>query len=106
MSYTEIMNIVTPFAVLVITAFGIVIWSIVQEMKNELKQIAEVAYSARANNQLSEERRKNVEDKLDKTVELLEKLNSKFEEMQRELNNMKIEAAAQRKTTPCKRTNQ
>jgi uncharacterized membrane-anchored protein YhcB (DUF1043 family) len=98
MNWIDAMNLITPFAVLGITGFGVVIWSIVQEMKKEMKEIAEVAYSARANSAIIEERRRNVEDKLEKTLELLDKLYRKIEELQHEIVDMKIDNA--RKPTP------
>lgn len=100
---TEFLNIAVPFAILLLTAFGGIVWHIITEMRTEMKEIAEVAYTARAQSNIIEERRKNVEIKLDELVDLNRELLNKIDTMREEINEIKMAQAVAEATKPIRR---
>jgi hypothetical protein len=103
---TQVMNIIAPFAIVIITAFGVVVWSVITEMRKEMKAIAEVAYTAKAKSEISEERRKAVEHKLDDLVIINRELINEIKTMRNEINEIsKAQAVADAKRPSPRRAN-
>jgi hypothetical protein len=103
---TQVMNIIAPFVIVIITAFGVVVWSVITEMRKEMKAIAEVAYTAKAKSEISEERRKAVEHKLDDLVIINRELINEIKTMRNEINEIsKAQAVADAKRPSPRRAN-
>ena len=96
---------------LLFTALCIVLWSIYQsakkdteqrwtnndnvikEMRNEMKEIAGVAYQTRANSNISEERRKNVEEKIEALMDTNKELVHRIDALIHEIASIKTAVA-------------
>jgi septal ring factor EnvC (AmiA/AmiB activator) len=96
---------------LLFTALCIVLWSIYQsknkdteqrwtnndnvikEMRNEMKEIAGVAYQTRANSNISEERRKNVEEKIEALMDTNKELVHRIDALIHEIAHVKTVVA-------------
>lgn len=66
---------------------------VIKEMRNEMKEIANVAYTAKANATITEERRKNVEEKIEALMDTNRLLVSKIDALMNEMQSVKTAVA-------------
>jgi len=67
--------------------------SVIKEMRAEIKEIAGVAYAAKANSTISEERRKNLEEKIDNLMDTNRQLVARIDTLIMEMAAVKTMVA-------------